>query len=110
MKLKRVFAAYDLGKALYHLLLSITNSQVKYLDGDGSISPDEFRTVWKSLGFKISEYQLYKLMNTIDLDKNGSISFVEFLRGYPHLEELTGVFEFTEVVQDLISFFQIVYY
>ena len=44
-------------------------------------------------------------MNTIDLDKNGSISFVEFLRGYSFVEALTGTFEFTEVYLSQSYFF-----
>jgi hypothetical protein len=78
--------------------IEFSNTETTNLDGDGSISPDEFRTVWKAMGLKISEYQLYKMMQTIDLDQNGYISFMEFLRGYSYIEELTGVTDVVEVL------------
>ncbi|XP_053402127.1 neo-calmodulin-like [Mercenaria mercenaria] len=48
-------------------------------DGDGTITADELGTVMRSLGQRPTEEELKKMMAEIDVDKNGTIDFQEFL-------------------------------
>ncbi len=45
------------------------------LDGDGSISWEELGFVMKTLGHKVSEIQLKKIMKLIDENGDGVIEF-----------------------------------
>lgn len=47
-------------------------------DGDGSISPKEFRQALRTLGQDPSRAELRSLLQTIDLDRSRSIDFEEF--------------------------------
>lgn len=48
-------------------------------DGDGSISPKEFETVFKRFGQNLSQAELDSLLRKADKDGDGSIKFEEFL-------------------------------
>ena len=49
-------------------------------NGDGSITTAELGTVMRSLGQNPTEAELADMINTIDTDGNGVISFVEFVK------------------------------
>ena len=55
----------------------------------------ELKTVFERIGKPLSDDQVNNLMNQLDSDRNGSISFVEFLRGYNWLEKLSGNIDFS---------------
>ena len=48
-------------------------------DGNESITIDELKTLFKSLGEKPSDTKLKAMIKDADEDRNGSISFTEFL-------------------------------
>jgi len=47
-------------------------------DKSGSISRDELKSLMDSLGQKLSESELDQIMNTVDENNDGEISFQEF--------------------------------
>ncbi|KAL9125382.1 MAG: hypothetical protein Q9217_005405 [Psora testacea] len=47
-------------------------------NGDGEITAAELGSVMRSLGLKPSDTELQDLMNEIDVDRSGTISFEEF--------------------------------
>ena len=49
------------------------------IDGDGSISLKELKRLFKSLGEKPSETKLKAMIKDADEDRDGTISFTEFL-------------------------------
>mmetsp|Transcript_10882 Transcript_10882/g.14158 ORF Transcript_10882/g.14158 Transcript_10882/m.14158 type:complete len:154 (-) Transcript_10882:70-531(-) len=48
-------------------------------DGDGHLTKVELRGVMKNLGQNFTDSELNEIMSTMDLDKNGTIEFNEFL-------------------------------
>ncbi|CAG8528586.1 30477_t:CDS:2 [Racocetra persica] len=48
-------------------------------DKDGVITIHELKSVMKSLGQNPTEAELQEMMNEVDIDKNGTIDFNEFL-------------------------------
>eukprot|EP00211_Chloroparvula_japonica_P002566 CAMPEP_0119122668 /NCGR_PEP_ID=MMETSP1310-20130426/2856_1 /TAXON_ID=464262 /ORGANISM="Genus nov. species nov., Strain RCC2339" /LENGTH=435 /DNA_ID=CAMNT_0007112357 /DNA_START=30 /DNA_END=1337 /DNA_ORIENTATION=- len=56
-------------------------------DGDGSITVEELKSVMEELGTKVTLEQLETLMEEVDLDKNGTIEWHEFL---PMLAKMLG--------------------
>ncbi|CAG8685605.1 10920_t:CDS:2, partial [Racocetra fulgida] len=48
-------------------------------DKDGVITIHELKSVMKSLGQTPTEAELQEMMNDVDIDKNGTIDFNEFL-------------------------------
>ncbi|KAH7126119.1 complex of Cambr and Cam [Dactylonectria macrodidyma] len=48
-------------------------------DGNGQVTASEIGTVLRSLGQNLSDAELEGMVNGIDVDKNGSIDFNEFL-------------------------------
>ena len=55
-------------------------------DGDGTISAEELSNVLRSFGDEVSEEDVKKVINTFDIDKNGTIEFNEFLIMMAHKE------------------------
>ena len=55
-------------------------------DGDGTISAEELANVLRSFGDEVSEDDVRKVINTFDIDQNGSIEFNEFLIMMAHKE------------------------
>ena len=55
-------------------------------DGDGTISAEELANVLRSFGDEVTENDVRKVINTFDIDKNGSIEFNEFLIMMAHKE------------------------
>ena len=55
-------------------------------DGDGTISAEELADVLRSMGDDVTEDEVRKVINTFDIDKNGSIEFNEFLIMMAHKE------------------------
>ena len=51
-------------------------------DGSGSITGNELGNIYKSLGHVFTEQKLNKMMNFIDLNKDGYITFHEFMSLY----------------------------
>lgn len=49
------------------------------MDGSNHITCDEIGQVMKALGEDIPGYQLRKIIDEVDKNKNGSIEFKEFL-------------------------------
>ena len=62
-------------------------------DGDGTISAEELAHVLRSFGDEVSEAEVRKVIDTFDIDKNGTIEFNEFLIMMAHKEagKLEGV-------------------
>ena len=48
-------------------------------DGDGVINKREFRQGWLSLGLDLTYEEIDDLMNLVDEDRNGQISYDEFI-------------------------------
>ena len=48
-------------------------------DGDGLISKREVREVYRKLGETISDEVLTEMLNQVDLNQDGQISFEEFI-------------------------------
>jgi hypothetical protein len=48
-------------------------------DGDGTISRREFRQGWITLNLGLTYNEIDDLMNMVDTDKNGAISYDEFI-------------------------------
>ncbi|CAH0002356.1 unnamed protein product [Clonostachys byssicola] len=48
-------------------------------DGDGEITTAEIGEIMKSLGLNPSEDELEDILNEVDVDKNGSVDFNEFV-------------------------------
>ncbi|CAM9220220.1 unnamed protein product [Scytosiphon promiscuus] len=76
-------------------------------DKNGSIDSAELATVLRSLGYSPTKDQLKRLMNKVDLDKTGDISFEEFvmmmrLGGMEtdYEKEINGAFEFFDKNSD----------
>ena len=58
------------------------------VDGSGQISRHEFRTVMEHFeGHSISQVEMDILMDTIDVDKSGKITFMEILRGLQRIQK-----------------------
>jgi len=51
-------------------------------NGDGRISMDEFKTMFRQMRFQLSEIQIRALMKELDTDENGMISYYEFLKAF----------------------------
>ena len=49
-------------------------------NGDGNITTAELGTVMRSLGQNPTEAELADMVNSIDVDGNGVINFIEFVR------------------------------
>lgn len=48
-------------------------------DGSGEIDEKELRTAFKKLGFNLSRKKVHEIVEKFDTDKNGTISFDEFM-------------------------------
>ena len=48
-------------------------------DGDGVITKKEFRNGWLTLGLDLTFEEIDDLMNLVDEDKSGAISYDEFI-------------------------------
>ncbi|KAH8686499.1 hypothetical protein BGZ61DRAFT_52921 [Ilyonectria robusta] len=48
-------------------------------NGDGQVTAKDIGTVMRSLGQNLSDAELQDMVNEIDVDKNGTIDFFEFL-------------------------------
>ncbi|KAL3639023.1 Calcium-dependent protein kinase 33 [Castilleja foliolosa] len=57
-------------------------------DGSGTITYDELRTGLTKLGSKLSEAEIKQLMDAADVDKNGSIDYIEFITATMHRHRL----------------------
>ena len=49
-------------------------------NGDGSLSKDEFDHALRELGRELSEQELEKILNRIDVNGDGEITYEEFER------------------------------
>ncbi len=49
------------------------------IDGDGSNDTFELQNLFDQLGFPISQAQIAGLINTVDIDSNGTLSYDEFI-------------------------------
>ena len=47
-------------------------------DGDGKITFDELKTALQNIGDYKTDKEIHKMLNEVDLDKNGTIEFNEF--------------------------------
>lgn len=54
--------------------------QIFDLDGDGTIEIEDIKFALELMGEKITEEEVKEILNMADLDKNGSISFEEFMK------------------------------
>ncbi|GFP97738.1 calcium-dependent protein kinase 29 [Phtheirospermum japonicum] len=57
-------------------------------DGSGTITYEELRTGLTKLGSKLSEPEIKQLMEAADVDKNGSIDYIEFITATMHRHRL----------------------
>ncbi|KAL8514818.1 hypothetical protein ACS0TY_013781 [Phlomoides rotata] len=57
-------------------------------DRSGSITYDELRTGLTKLGSKLSETDILQLMDAADVDKNGTIDYIEFITATMHRHKL----------------------
>ena len=57
------------------------------LNGSGTLTRDEFREAIKQLGYVLLDSELDMLFKRFDTDKNGSISYAEFLNGLTEANE-----------------------
>ncbi|KAF4656346.1 apoptosis-inducing factor [Perkinsus chesapeaki] len=48
-------------------------------DGEGTIGPDEFTSMMKTLGLELTEKEVLLLLQEVDEDKSGEIEFEEML-------------------------------
>eukprot|EP00903_Cladosiphon_okamuranus_P015076 g13945.t1 len=76
-------------------------------DDSGTIDSAELATVLRSLGYTPTNEQLTKLMNKVDLDGSGDISFEEFVMMMrlgdmetDYEKEISGAFEFFDKNKD----------
>jgi len=68
-------------------------------DKSGTITVEELKEGLRKLGSKISEAEVQKLMEAVDVDKSGSIDYTEFLTAMMNKHKL-------EKEEDLIRAFQ----
>ncbi|CAN0339867.1 unnamed protein product, partial [Hapterophycus canaliculatus] len=69
---------------------------------DGTIDSVELATVLRSLGYSPTKEQLKKLMDKVDLDKTGDISFEEFVM----MMRLGGMeTDYEKEINDAFAFF-----
>lgn len=57
-------------------------------NGDGVLSKEEIKSGFEKIGKLFSEEELDKMFNEIDNDKNGTVSFSEFLAAGINREKL----------------------
>ncbi|KAK4481382.1 hypothetical protein RD792_012270 [Penstemon davidsonii] len=57
-------------------------------DGSNTITYEELRTGLSKLGSKLSESEIRQLMEAADVDKNGSIDYIEFITATMHRHRL----------------------
>ncbi|CAI0435493.1 unnamed protein product [Linum tenue] len=57
-------------------------------DGSGTITYDELKAGLTRLGSKLSEAEMKQLMDAADVDKNGTIDYVEFITATMHRQRL----------------------
>jgi len=64
-------------------------------DADGKITTDELGVVMRSLGHNPTENELQEMINEVDVNRNGTLEFSEFLgmMSRHNLEESIGVSE-----------------
>ncbi|CAH1785812.1 unnamed protein product [Owenia fusiformis] len=55
-------------------------------DGNGTISSAELGTMAQKLGFTVGDNRIKAIVNRLDLDESGNISFDEFLKAMPGLK------------------------
>lgn len=63
-----------------HVLELISAFKTYDVDGDGYISAGELREVMASFGEKVSQEEVEKMISEVDFDKDGKVSFEEFVR------------------------------
>ena len=54
--------------------------QVFDLNGDGEVDADELSVIMEKIGEKVSKVKLDEMIAEVDDDKNGTISFGEFVK------------------------------
>ncbi|CAK9178386.1 unnamed protein product [Ilex paraguariensis] len=69
-------------KGLKHLFNNIDT------DGSGTITYDELKTGLSRLGSKLTESEIQQLMDAADVDKNGTIDWMEFITATMHRHRL----------------------
>nr|XP_043633422.1 calcium-dependent protein kinase 29-like [Erigeron canadensis] len=57
-------------------------------DGNGSITYDELKTGLTKLGSRLSEAEIQQLMEAADVDKDGTIDYIEFITATMHRHKL----------------------
>ena len=70
------------------MVVQLTTEQIEELqeafslfdkDGDGTITTSELATVMRSLGQRLAEDELKRMVKEVDVDGNGTVEFPEFL-------------------------------
>ncbi|KAJ0489191.1 putative protein kinase CAMK-CDPK family [Helianthus annuus] len=57
-------------------------------DGSGSITYEELKTGLSKLGSRLAEAEIQQLMEAADVDKNGTIDYIEFITATMHRHKL----------------------
>jgi Ca2+-binding EF-hand superfamily protein len=74
-------------------------------DGSGEIDTSELGDVMKSLGFNLSESEQEKMFATLDGDKDGSVSRVEFIEWYANSNGGNRENNMRQMAQELFTVF-----
>ncbi|CAA6661026.1 unnamed protein product [Spirodela intermedia] len=57
-------------------------------DNNGTITYEELKTGLRNLGTKLSESEVYQLMQAADVDGNGTIDYIEFITATMHMNRM----------------------
>eukprot|EP00746_Dinoflagellata_sp_MGD_P163970 gnl/MRDRNA2_/MRDRNA2_92330_c0_seq1.p2 gnl/MRDRNA2_/MRDRNA2_92330_c0~~gnl/MRDRNA2_/MRDRNA2_92330_c0_seq1.p2 ORF type:complete len:214 (+),score=45.47 gnl/MRDRNA2_/MRDRNA2_92330_c0_seq1:89-730(+) len=63
-----------------HVMELISAFKTYDVDGDGFISADELKDVMTALGEKVSKEEVERMIAEVDFDKDGKVSFEEFVK------------------------------
>ena len=69
-------------------------------NGDGTISAEDLKTLMERIGMRMDHETLIKMIDEIDLNKNGLIELKEFLEIMSNVQDLKNKKKFSKFMEE----------